>query len=51
MIDGTALVATLANLTTALTALTAVLVALTLVDCAFIYRRITAARKKQLKRE
>lgn len=50
MIDGAMLVTTLARLTTALTVLSVVLVALTLVDCMFLYRRIVTGRKKQLKR-
>jgi uncharacterized membrane protein len=44
------LVRILTGLTTALTVLSAVLVALVLVDCAFLYRRMVLFRRKQQNR-
>lgn len=41
------LIATISRLTTVLTVLVGVLIALVLIDCAFLYRRMVLFRKKQ----
>lgn len=41
------LIVTLSKLTTVLTVLSAALIALVLIDCAFLYRRMVMFRKKQ----